>query len=296
MLAIARYALKTPYHAASMVGILAILSLFIPLVSILSGALVGLIILTQGLISGTRVIVVSMIGVSIVSYLMTQSPELGIVIGLVQWLPMMVLAEVLRRTRSLSFSLVVGMGLAMLTVAIQFLFWPDSQKLWMQVLIQFFEASGTTETDLEQIRPGLENLVYWMSIMLVAVMFSTFIATLLLARWFQSRLADSDSYRNEFYGIRLGQSIAIMALVILVASLILRLDWLLSMLSVVLATFLYQGLAIAHSWSKARGKSMLLYILYVLMIIFPHMLGLTALLGVLDNWIDFRKRLKSVPE
>ncbi len=296
MLAIARYALKTPYHAASMVGILAILSLFIPLVSILSGALVGLIILTQGLISGTRVIVVSMIGVSIVSYLMTQSPELGIVIGLVQWLPMMVLAEVLRRTRSLSFSLVVGMGLAMLTVAIQFLFWPDSQKLWMQVLIQFFEASGTTETDLEQIRPGLENLVYWMSIMLVAVMFSTFIATLLLARWFQSRLADSDSYRNEFYSIRLGQSIAIMALVILVASLILRLDWLLSMLSVVLATFLYQGLAIAHSWSKARGKSMLLYILYVLMIIFPHMLGLTALLGVLDNWIDFRKRLKSVPE
>lgn len=296
MLAIARYALKTPYHAASVVGILAILSLFIPLVSILSGALVGLIILTQGLLPGTRVIVVSMIGVSIVSYLITKSPELGLVIGLVQWLPMMIMAEVLRRTLSLSFTLVVGMALALVAVAVQFVVWPESEKLWMQILMQFFETGEPTSLDLEQVRAGLENMVYWMSIMLVAVMYSTFIATLMLARWFQSRLADSTSYRGEFYAIRLGQSVALMALVLLVASLALRMDWMLSMLSVVLATFLYQGLAIAHSWSKAHNKSMLLYVLYVLMIIFPQVLGLTALLGVLDNWIDFRKRLKSIPE
>jgi hypothetical protein len=278
------------------VGILAILSLFVPLVSILSGAIVGLIILTQGLLSSTRAIGVSIAGVTLVSFLITKSPELGITIGLVQWLPIMVLAEVLRRTNSLSFTLVVGMVLALLVAIVQFSLWPDSEKLWTEILLQLFQGTDQQDLDLEQIRVGLANMVHWMTILLVAVMFSTFVATLLVARWFQSKLAGSDGYRKEFYAIRLGQSVALIALLMIAASLVFKQDWILSMMSVVLATFLYQGLAIAHSWAKASGRSMMLYILYVLMIIFPQALGLTALLGVLDNWMDFRKKLKSVPE
>jgi hypothetical protein len=121
MLAIARYALKGPMHAATVAGILAVLSLFIPLLSILSGAIVSLIILTQGLVSGTRVILVSIVGITAISYMLTQSLIMGLSIGLVQWLPVMILAEVLRRTRSVSFTLVAGMGLAMLAVVLQFM-------------------------------------------------------------------------------------------------------------------------------------------------------------------------------
>ncbi len=297
MLAIARYALKSPFHAATVVGLLAILSLFIPLVSILSGAIVGLIILTQGLLPGTRAIVVAIVGVTLVSYLLSGSPLVGITIGLVQWLPMMILAEVLRRTQSLSFSMVVGMALALLAVAVQYTVWPDSEQLWTQILLQLFEGAELQEMEYAQFKSGLENMVHWMVILLVAVMYSTFVATLMAARWFQSKLAGSDhGYRDEFYGIRLGQSVAILALLLVAASLVFNQDWVVSMMVVVLSTFLYQGLAIVHSWSKAHGRSMMLFLLYVLMIILPQVVALTALLGVIDNWMDFRKKLKSIPE
>ena len=296
MLAIARYALKGPMHAATVAGILALLSLFIPILSILSGAIVGLIILTQGLISGTRAILVSIVGITAISYLLTQSPLMGITIGLVQWLPLMVLAEILRRTRSISFTLVVGMGLAMIVAALQFVMWPDAESMWLSFLkVLFQDYQQQPGIDPEQVDAALRNVVHWMNIMLVAVMFSTFVGTLLAGRWFQARLADSAGFREEFYAIRLGKGAAAATLVLLIASVLLQQDWLSALVMVMLATFLYQGMAILHSWSKHYGKQMLLVLLYVMMIIFPQVVAVIALLGVIDNWIDFRARFKSVP-
>jgi len=295
MLAIARYALKSPFHAATVAGILAVLSLFIPLVSILSGAIVGLIILTQGLLSGTRVILVSIAGITVVSYLITNSPLLGITIGLVQWLPMMVLAEILRRTSSLSFTLLVGMGLALIGVAVQFILWPDSKELWLQFIQQFFAQTDQAGVDQQQLDQVLQNMVHWMTILLAAVMYSTFVATLFASRWFQARLADSDGYRIEFYGLKLGRSAAIVLLLILPVALLMQQDWIMAMLMVLLSAFLYQGLAVVHVWSKQGKRTTWLFLLYAVMIVFPHAVAGTALLGVLDNWMDFRKNMKFHP-
>ena len=295
MLAIARYALKSPFHAATVVGILAVLSLFIPLVSILSGAIVGLIILTQGLFSGARALLISLVGITLVSYLVTQSPLLGISIGLVQWIPMMILAELLRRTRSLSMTLLAGMMLALLTVVVQYLFWPNIDQLWSEYLQLLFSDIEQSGLDKEQVQLTIQELVHWMVLLLVAVMYSTFIATLLVSRWFQAKIAGSEGFRNEFYAIKLGRSAAIMALVFGVLGFVFKQDLMVAMLMVILATFLYQGLAIVHSWAKHTGKRGWLVLLYVMMIIIPQVMGTTALLGVLDNWIDFRKKWKSIP-
>ncbi len=295
MLAIARYALKSPWHAATMVGALAILSLIIPLVSILSGAIVGLIILTQGLLSGTRVILVSIAGVTVVSFLMYQSWIVGISIGLVQWLPMMLLAETLRRSRSLSLTLLVGMGVALVMVVLQYALWPNSGELWTQILLEMLNAQQQAGPEMARIEQLLEQMVHWMVIMLVAVMYATFIATLLAARWFQSRLAESHGYREDFYGIRLGQSAAILSLLLTGASMLISADWLLAMALVVLTTFLYQGLAIAHSWSRARDKKSWLVLIYILMVIFPQVVASVAMLGMIDNWLDFRKKWNNLP-
>ncbi len=295
MLAIARYALKTPWHAAATVASLAILSLFIPLVSILSGAIVGLIILTQGLLSGTRVILVSIAGVTAAGFLMTQSWILGVSIGLVQWLPMMLLAETLRRSRSLSLTLLVGMGMALVVVVLQYALFPNSGELWTQVLLEILNAQQQAAPEAARLEQVLEQVVHWMVIMLVAVMYATFIATLLAARWFQSRLADSDGYREEFYAIRLGQSAAILALIMSVASYLIAADWLLAMAMVVLTTFLYQGLAIVHSWSRAKETKSWLVLTYILMVIIPQVVVGVATLGMIDNWLDFRKKWKNLP-
>jgi hypothetical protein len=295
MLALARYALKSPFHAATIAGVLAILSLFIPLVSVLSGAIVGLIILTQGLFSGTRVIIVSIIGITAVSYLITNSPTLGITIGLVQWLPIMVLAEILRRTLSLSVTLVAGTVMAVLAVVVQYSLWPDSDKLLMSFMMPFFEGMNEPQVDMQQLEATLQTMVHWMTLLIVAVMFSTFVATLMAARWFQAKLAGSTGYRDEFYAIRLGQAMAAVALLMIPAALLLQQDWIIAMSIVVMAAFLYQGMAIVHQWSSAGKRTSWLVLLYVLMVIFPHVVALVALLGIVDNWMDFRSKLKVLP-
>ncbi|MCP4075076.1 MAG: DUF2232 domain-containing protein [Gammaproteobacteria bacterium] len=294
MLAIARYALKGPFHASTVVGILAILSLFVPLVSVLSGAIVGLIILTQGLLSGARALLISVVGITVVSYLVTQSPELGITIGLVQWVPMVILAEVLRRTRSMSFTLVIGMVIAIFVVLAQYMLWPDIDKLWAEYLQLMFQNvdMGQQGLEVDSIQAGMQDLVHWMVLVLVAVMYSTFIGTLMASRWFQARLAGSEGFRDEFYSIKLGRAAAIATLLIAVASFALNQDLLIAMLMVMLATFLYQGLAILHSWSKHAKRKGWLILLYVMMVIFPQVVAATAFLGVIDNWTDFRSRLR----
>ncbi len=297
MLALARYTLKSPFHAATMVGVLAVLSLFIPLLSILSGALVSLIILTQGINSGLRVIAVAVIGITALTFVFTKSALVGISIGLVQWLPLVILAEVLRRGRSLSLTLVVGMALALVAVALQYLLWPNAEQTFMTMLtVMFGDLQQQPGIDADQVQAAVANMVHWMTVMLMAVMYSMFVATLMAGRWFQNRLYEQTAVKEEFYTIRLGKSAALAAVALAVASVVLPMDWLMAMAMVALATFLYQGLAVAHCWSNRYKKTSWLVLLYVLMVIFPHALALVAVLGVVDNWSDFRARFKSVPE
>lgn len=296
MLAIARYALKSPYHAATVAGVFAILSLVIPLISILSGAIIGLVVLTQGLSAGGRAILLSLVGITLVVFAITGSPIYGVTIGLVQWLPIVVLAEVLRRTASLSFTLLVGMGLALLAVAIQFIGWPDSEQVWMEFMRQMFGGLKEQGLDEERLETVLSNMVHWMVVLLMATMYLSFTLTLLVARWMQARLADSDGFRQEFYQLRLGQAAAGATLVLAIASTALQQTWLTAMLMVMLAGFMFQGLAIAHSWSRFKQKAMLLFLLYVALIIFPQAIGIMALLGIVDNWVNVRKKLGLLPQ
>ncbi len=293
MLALARYALKSPFHAATIVGLLAVLSLFIPLISILSGAVVGLIILTQGMVAGARALLISLVGITVVSYLVTQSPALGITIGLVQWIPMVLLAEVLRRSRSFSITLLVGMVAAVFVVVAQYVFWPDIDQLWAGMLQQMFAGVEQPGIDSSQLDQGIAQLVHLMTVVLVAVMYGTFIGTLMLARWFQARLADSAGFRSEFYALKLGKGASMGALALAALSFIISQDWLFASLMVVLVTFLFQGLAVVHRWSNNRRQKGWLVLLYILMVIFPQVLAATALLGIIDNWADFRSRMKA---
>ena len=142
MLTLARYTLKGPYHAAAVVAVLAILSVFAPLgmgapllgamlamfLTYSAGSLVGLIILTQGVKSGLKAILASVLAITAVAAIVIQAPELGISIGLVQWLPVVILAQTLRSTNSLALTLLAGLVPAAIAIGFQFLFWPDLEE------------------------------------------------------------------------------------------------------------------------------------------------------------------------
>ena len=142
LLALARYTLKGPYQAAAVVGLLAVLAVFIPpmagnsmfgvlvasLCMLLSCSLVGLVILTHGSISGLKAIAVSMLGITLVAWALIDAPEFGFWTGLVQWLPIILLAQALRSTRSLPLTLLAGTALGAIAIAMQYLFWGSLQS------------------------------------------------------------------------------------------------------------------------------------------------------------------------
>eukprot|EP00494_Astrolonche_serrata_P011373 UN11456 len=94
---------------------------------LMSCILVGLIILTQGSTSGLKAIGVSILGITLVAWVFLNTPQLGLWTGLVQWLPIILLAQTLRSSKSLTLTMIVGVTLGAAGIAIQYLVWTDNR-------------------------------------------------------------------------------------------------------------------------------------------------------------------------
>jgi len=289
MVGIARHALKSPFHAFTVVGLLAVLSLIIPFVSLLSGAIVSLLILTQGFQAGVRVVGLSVLALSAMTWVSAGTPLVGLMIGIVQWLPMIVFAEVLRRTQSLSLVIIVSMLLGSIAVILQFYLWPDLDQFWRSMIEEVFNQSKQSD-QYKEIETAIEQVVHWMVLMFIAAMMATYVSTLMIGRWFQAKLLESDGYKKEFYEIKLGKTTALISIVIIALSTIAGLDWLIGVAIVLGFGFLFQGLAVAHARiDRTAKKGLLNGLFYFLLFIFPHAVVLTAGVGIIDNWLNLRK-------
>ena len=57
-----------------------------------------------------------------------------------------------------------------------------------------------------------------------------------------------------------------------------------------LVAFMFQGIAVVHAKAaQSKRRGLLLGLFYALMIIFPQVVALTTIVGLLDNWVVFRK-------
>jgi hypothetical protein len=305
MLALARYALKGQYHAAAVVGVLAIAAVFFPLVAgnafisalittiliVMSGALVGLIILTQGTVSGLKAIVVSVLGITLVTAIILKAPALGISIALAQWLPIIILAHTLKSTKSLSMMILIGAGLAALVGAVQFYVWPDIEQEWLRIIrLSLEQMKDNPAYSSVVVRENIQLFVHWMVLLIVPAMYLMFLSILFLSRWLQARITKSDGFSREFKSIALGKPAAIVAIAVLSLSLWLDQDWIVSMALIVMSAFLYQGLSIVHSRAaRNKFKAFIIGIFYVLLLLFPQVVALTSIVGIIDNWLVFRK-------
>lgn len=305
MLALARYALKGPYQAATIVGLLAIVAVVLPLMggspfatmiitaalTLFSGALVGLIILTQGSRSGLKAVVVSIVGITVVATIALEAPMLGVSIGLAQWLPIVILAQVLRSTKSLTLMMLSGLALALFAVALQFLVWPDLEANWLLVIeesiVQLKQYPEYQDVDIAN---NARLLVHFMVLVLGSAMYSLFIGILLMARSMQARLADSDGFSTEFRAISFGKSTGLVAVLLLAFSFWVNQAWILSIALLVMTAFLFQGIAVVHTRvSRSKRSRLLITLFYVLLLIFPQAVVVTAVVGLLDNWLILRK-------
>jgi hypothetical protein len=303
MLALARYTLKGPYQAMAVVGLLAIIAVFIVpvmgytpvsvilafITNLLAVVLVGLIILTQGSAAGVKVIAVSALALSLAAWMGLNSAEPGLSMALLQWLPVIVLAQTLRSSNSLALTLLAGMLIGVLVIAFQFLFWTDLESSWMAQLAQ--RREGDAQIGREEAEQLLQ-FVRLMMLLMASSLYLMYILVIFIARWLQARLADSQGFGQEFRALALGKRPALVAVIVVPLGLFLQQAWLISFAFIVVIAFMFQGIAVVHSRLAARKQAYGLFVLFYVLLVFTWQITgvLTAITGIVDNWLDFRKK------
>ena len=303
MLALARYTLKGPYQAAAVVGLLAIVAVFIVPVmgytpvsvvlafvtNLLAVVLVGLIILTQGSAAGLKVIVVSALVLSLAAWMGLNSAEPGLSMALLQWLPVIALAQILRTSNSLALTLLAGVLIGVLVIAFQYLFWSDLESNWFSQLIQRREGEAQlTREEAEQ----LAQFVRLMMLLMASSLYLMYILVIFIARWLQAKLADSQGFGQEFRALTLGKPAALVAVVVVPLGLLLQQAWLISFAFILVIAFMFQGIAVVHSRLATRKQAYGLFVLFYVLLVFTWQITgiLTAITGIVDNWLIFRKK------
>ncbi len=301
MLALAKFTLKGPYQAAAVVGLLAVLAVFLPsldpsnplgvlfasICMLLSCIMVGLIILTQGSGSGLQAIGAAVVGITLVAWFLVNAPELGLWTAAVQWLPIILLAQTLRSTRSLSLTMLAGLALGVVGVAVQYLVWGDLEA---EMVRQALARMGQVEQMQQQVAERNLQLVRLFVLALVAMAYFVIVLIVLAARHLQARLAESRAFGEEFRALALGKPAAAAALALLTASFFIEQAWLSSLAFLLVIAFMFQGIAVVHyKLRPLRQARLLLGLFYALLLIFPQVVALAAITGMIDNWLVFRK-------
>jgi hypothetical protein len=272
----------------------AVLALFLPPFSLISGAAVGLVTLRKGWQTGLSVLGLGAVVLALLS-LMLRDPMIGLGYGLSQWLPIWLLALVLRQNGSWARTFQFGVGVLAFAVLMAHALIPDLDVLWQELLNRLLEpvlqqiSSQEAET-LKAVVPQVSGLMT--GIIAVSVFTSTVLG-LLMARAWQAQLFNPGGFGQEFQELRLGKWPAIITLALFVLAVLLKQSALQELLLLFLVPFFFQGLAVMHALNRKFGwHAAVLIVMYVLMFIaLPQMMAMLTATGLIDSFADFRRRL-----
>jgi len=283
-------------------GLLLLALMLMPLswpLSFFSAAVVGLITLVKGGRDGLLILLGGGLFVFLLGLLAPGNPVAVIGFSMLVWLPVWLLAMVLRQSMSLSLALLLGGLLGIVAVAGFFLLTGDPAAWWHQHfttdVLPMLEKAGMVFDDRARLEADLEQASRLMTGSLTAILLLGAVLGLFIARRWQAGLYNPGGFQEAFHQLRFGVSAALVALALLAATFLSSGIWselLVNMLAPVVVIFLFQGLAIGHALVKAWSlRQAWLVALYVLLLSgLPYSPVLLALLGVVDNWLDLRSK------
>jgi hypothetical protein len=278
----------------------AVLALFLPPASLLSGAVVALVTLRLGLGAGLTIAALGMAALVAMGAVTGLGPQFGVLIGLAQWLAPLVFAEVLRRTVSWRLTLQGLLMATVLLVSMAHLVWPEQAVFWRSLLEQFMAPGlaegGLTPTQIEEALEGIAGVMG--GIIGLSLMLSTALA-LIIGRYWQAALYNPGGFGEEFRELRLGLWPAGLALGLIIAAMLAHSPLVGQLALVVVAMFIFQGLALVHGLARLfkwhAGWLVALYVLLVLPPFSPYAVAMITAFGVIDSFADFRARVGAAP-
>lgn len=298
MRGLARFMMHGRVQAIGTVVSLAILSLIVSPLVILTTAGVALVTLVQGYKEGLLNLVVSTIVLMLFISVALSQPAIGLELAIKFWLPAWLFASVLITKQSMSLALVVAAALSGLLV-IGFYVVNEPANYWYEVISkQLIPVLKQAGMQVEQ-GPDAEKLWVFMSKIMTGSALALFLAlqtmSLLLARWWQALLYNPGGFGKEFQRLQFGKGVAGIALIICIFAVATSNEAAINLLFVVTVLMMFQGLAVVHGLvANCKLSSAVLVIMYFIMFFTLQFgaLGLLfiALLGLLDNWLNLRFR------
>ncbi len=294
MISLARFILKGHSQAALVAATMAMLGLLLPPVAWLSGATVALVTLVHGHRSGLLVTALAGIGTGLLAYLVLQVPELALYFVLLVWLPLVMIALVLRQTMSLVLCLQLIAGISLVGVILLYQFFPDFGEIWrdsLNMMADDLVARSEGSMDSVQMQVVVDQVIRILPGLFASSFMIGILVSLYIARWWQAVLYNPGGFGKEFRAINLGKSTALVAMAIAAVASLVETDMVNAMLLVVFALYLNQGIAILHAvFAGKQLNAVWLFLVYILMFFIPHLVVLLALAGFADTWIDIRRR------
>jgi hypothetical protein len=304
MRAIAAFIMRGRLQAIIMAAGLGLLGGLFPPGWLLCGGVVGLVTLAQGPKEGmlnafaATTLIVLMSGVLVMQPAMQAA---GIFVLL--WLPVVwLLSLVLYQSRSLALALLMNAVLGGAIVLTAYVLFDDPAQWWYsqtEQLIPAMEQAGVDIPDAAAFNANMREASRIMTGTLAAFISLGLALSLLIARWWQSEVTRPGAFGEEYRKLRLGSTAAIVAILLVLPAWILTggfAEMTANLLLVALVLFMFQGLALGHAAVKQFGNNQawLLMMYVVIMFTLPYGLMLAAVLGVLDNWFDFRARFRNI--
>ena len=276
----------------------AVLSLALPPFNILSGAAVALVTLRHGMQAGVVLMAGATLVVGLLAAFSLGNPAPALMFLTALWLPLWMLASLLRASRSLPLTLMLAGGLGLLGVLVVYLLLDDVAGWWHGILLQIFnpvmDEAGLADRDA--ILAALESVSRVMTGVMAAGMVLNAIICLFLARGWQAQLFNPGGFREEFQQLRMGRSLSGITL-LLVLLYVLQIGAISSMaadmLIVLLSLYMLQGLALAHAVvaMKQLHIAWLIGLYVVAFVVLPQLMLAVAAVGLLDTWVDLRQRV-----
>lgn len=296
---LASFILRGPGQAILVAVLTGVLALILPPLSLISGAAVALTTLRKGPQPGAVVMLVSTAFVAAMAWLSLGNGLVGLMFLGVIWLPLWVLGWVLRETRSLGFTTLTAGLFGVVGILIAYWLIGDISSWWEGMLQTLFkpvlDAGGPVEP--EALKRAMVNMSKIMTGVAAAGMVLNALLCLYLARGWQAQLYNPGGFRSEFHELRLGSAAAVTGLVLVGLSFVplAGLSHLAAeMMIVVMSLFVLQGLAVVHAIVAMKKMHMawLVGLYLVIMFILPQLMVVIALLGLVDAWVDFRRRIE----
>lgn len=271
MRALAEFAMRSRYHAIGASMVTAIL----PLLGWLSTVIVVLVVLRQGALAGSHVLLWTSLPIGTAFYFVGDPSAMIVLVGA------FLSAIVLRNTLSWEFVFVGAVIYSAVTVLVM-------NTVLVDFLVEILAQLGS-----ELSRTEIQSLLPFFAFSQAVII----LVSLFIARWSQSALYNQGGFKKEFHQLRLspvvsGIVVAIMAVCFLFSEQLGR--W----LPLLVVPLMFSALGLVHWYIgyKKLTKNWVGGFYAGLVVLFQIGLPILASLALMDSWFNIRQRIQSIQE